>query len=111
MFIDEVHEWFRCPQHDSYSNNDCNHHDRKLFHHAYCRDHAVKREYRIKHNNLDNNHPESRMYRIFFFMCMITFNPFMQFHSPLKEQEYPTEQQNQVTAGKRMIKNMEERIS
>ncbi len=51
------------------------------------------------------------MNRIFFFMCMITFNPLMQFHCPLKEQEYPTEQQNQVTAGKRMIKNMEERIS
>ena len=88
MFRNKGHQRPGRSHHDPDRNDDSNHHDRKMLHHPYCRNHAIQRKHRIQHNNLDNDLPEYSVHMLALFLPGMPFQPFVQLHRSLKKQEY-----------------------
>ena len=91
VLVDEIHQRFRGPQHDTDCDNHRDHHHRQVFNHANCSNHAVEREHGVQYHDLHNHHPEYRLNRIFLLGHRFGFQTLMQLHGALKQQEHTTE--------------------
>ena len=100
MLVDEGHQGFGCEHHDANGNDDRDHHDFEIFHHADGGDDAIEREYGIEDDDLRNDLPENRMRGIAFLGGHMAFQPLMQLHRALEQQEDAAEDEDDIAPGK-----------
>mgnify|MGYP001140931905 CR=1 FL=1 len=99
MFRDEGHQRPRQEQHDRDGNDHGNHHHRELSHHTNCGDDTVEREDGVEYDDLDDHLPEDGMNDLLFPLRLLPFQPLMQFHRALEQQEQAADDQDDVATG------------
>ncbi|ENN86158.1 hypothetical protein RHSP_33312 [Rhizobium freirei PRF 81] len=109
MFRNEGHQRLRQEQHDADREDHGNHHDGELLHHAHGRDDTVEREDRVEHDDLHDHLPEDGVNELLFALRLMPFQPFMQLHRALEQQEQAAENQDEVAAGQAKAPDGEQR--
>ncbi|MNY03514.1 hypothetical protein D3C86_1361390 [compost metagenome] len=78
MFVHKTRQRLRRQQHHGHCNHYRGHHYRQMVHHADSGNHRIQREDSIKHHNLRDNHPETRIPLTVSVVVLSVFQPFMQ---------------------------------
>src|SRR5690606_18320311 len=92
----ERHQRLAGQHHDRHGQHHRDHHDAEFLHHADSRDNGVQREHGVQHDNLQNDLPENRVLDCLRVAVRLPFDPFVQFHGALEEQEQAAQDQDQV---------------
>ncbi|KPY95609.1 Uncharacterized protein ALO94_05560 [Pseudomonas syringae pv. spinaceae] len=108
--IDELGQRLAGDHHQANGEDHRDHHHRQVLDHAHRRNNGVQREHRVKHDDLRHDRPEQCIACVAGTLGDMAFQPLVQFHGGLEQQEHTTEQHDQVTSGKGLVENLEQRL-
>ncbi|MNT01830.1 hypothetical protein D3C72_1363140 [compost metagenome] len=109
MFRHESHQRPGCCHHHGHGHADSGNHHPEIIDHADSGDDAVKREHGIEHDDLGDDLPEDRMHYLALFRLLITFQPFVQLHGSLGEQEGAAKDEDEIAPREGKIRDGEKR--
>ncbi|MOA36201.1 hypothetical protein D3C78_1577100 [compost metagenome] len=97
MRVDKARQRLGGDQHDADGDDDGDHHDGQVVHHAHGRNDGVQREHRVQHHDLRHDHPEAGIHaRPRGAAVLGALEALMQFHGALEQQEQAADHQDQV---------------
>ncbi|MNO88773.1 hypothetical protein D3C76_802380 [compost metagenome] len=110
MRVDEAGQRLAGDDHQANGNDHRDHHHSELVDHAHGGNHRIEGEHRIEHHDLRHDGPEQRVSRIGRALADMAFEPFMQLHGRLEQQEHTAEQHDQVTPREALVEHFEQRL-
>ncbi|MNV09923.1 hypothetical protein D3C71_1004320 [compost metagenome] len=110
VLVDEAGQRLAGQQHQHHRDGHCRIHDAEVVDHADGGDHRVQREHRIEHHDLRHHHREAGVDLLAIFVMLAAFQPLVQFHRALEQQEQSAAQQDQITPGEAVLEQGDQRF-
>ncbi|KAG1322745.1 hypothetical protein G6F63_013263 [Rhizopus arrhizus] len=110
MLVDETGQRLAGHQHQRHRDGHRGIHHAEVVDHADRCDHRVQREHCVEHHDLRHHHREAGIDLLSILVVLAAFQPFVQFHRALEQQEQATAPQDQVTPGEAVIEQRKQRL-